>query len=259
MSQDSTSRFSNRVDDYVSYRPRYPRQVVAFLHTALGIDPRATVADVGSGTGIFAQLLLEAGHTVFAIEPNAPMRRAAEELMGGFPGFISVAATAEQTTLDVASVDAITAAQAFHWFDVPAARAEFRRILRPGGWVTLLWNDRREEGNAFAVEYQALIDEYNIDLGRVDHRRLTRDESVMREFFGGGNYGVERLDNTQSLDFEGLRGRLVSSSYIPASDAPRHDEMIAELQALFERHAVDGRVEIEYDTRIYYGRLEDEG
>jgi ubiquinone/menaquinone biosynthesis C-methylase UbiE len=258
MSIDSTARFSNRVADYVNYRPSYPREIVAYMHGVLGVDARATVADVGSGTGIFTQLLLEAGHTVYAIEPNGPMREAAQKIIKEFPGFISVAATAEQTTLDDASVDVVTAAQAFHWFDVPAARSEFKRILRPAGWVVLLWNDRREDQSSFSLDYQALIDRYNTDLSTVDHRRLTRTDEVIRDFFGRGGFRSVTFDNHQSLDFDGLRGRLVSSSYIPAPDAPGHDAMIADLTALFERHAVGGEVRITYDTKVYYGRLEEE-
>lgn len=256
MSTDNTARFSDRVDDYVKHRPGYPQAVVTYLHGVLGIDPRATVADVGSGTGIFTQLLIDAGHTVFAIEPNTPMRAAAERLIGNRPGFISVAATAERTSLDDASVDLVTAAQAFHWFDVEGARSEFTRILRPGGYVVLLWNDRREDGSDFSVEYQSLIDEYNTDLAVVDHRRLTRGDAVIERFFGASGHRTICFENRQRLDFEGLRGRLVSSSYIPAAGAPRHDEMIDELAALHARHAVDGFVEISYETKVYYGRLE---
>ena len=199
MTTDSTTRFSDRVHDYVSYRPGYPRAVVTFLHENAGIDPRATVADVGSGTGIFTRLLVEAGHTVYAIEPNAPMRAAAERDLAGMPRFISVAATAEHTSLDDRSVDVVTAAQAFHWFDVARVRREFRRILRAGGHVVLVWNDRRESVTEFDREYQALIDRYNADLAAVDHRRLTRDDTVISSFFGSS--GCERFtfDNSQVL------------------------------------------------------------
>lgn len=257
MSSDSTSRFSNRVDDYVRHRPTYPRAVIEYMHAALGLDDHATIADIGSGTGIFTKLLLDVGHAVYAIEPNAPMRDAAEKLLEGTHGFISVAGTAEDTTLDSSSVDAITVAQAFHWFDVQRSRAEFVRILRSGGPVVLLWNDRREDQSPFSIEYQSLIDTYNTDLATIDHRRITRSDDVIREFFGDASFETATFDNSQTLDFEGLRGRLVSSSYIPAPGDSGYDAMITELQELFERHAVDGVVEIGYDTKLFAGRLED--
>jgi SAM-dependent methyltransferase len=251
----TTERFSNRVDDYVRYRPGYPAEVVDFLH-GQGVRADAVIADIGSGTGIFTALLLDAGHTVYAVEPNAPMRAAAESTLGSNPRFHSVDGTAESTTLPDASVDAIVAAQAFHWFDVPKARVELERILRPGGLVALVWNDRREEGSTFATQYQALIDRYNTDLATVDHRRLTRDDaSAVRGFFGDAQMREARFENHQDLGFDGLRGRLVSSSYIPSPGEPHYDEMIEELRALFDRHAVGGRVRLDYDTRLYHGTL----
>jgi SAM-dependent methyltransferase len=256
----ATDRFSNRVDDYIRFRPGYPREVVTFLLSELGLSEGASVADIGSGTGIFTALLLEAGLTVFGVEPNAPMRAAAERLLAAHDRFRSVDGTAESTTLASASVDAVTAAQAFHWFDVPRARDEFRRILRPGGFVALLWNDRRDDVTEFAREYQELIDEFNTDLGSVDHRRLTRDDAAtVREFFGASGTREKRFANHQDLDFDGLRGRLVSSSYIPSPGAPRYDEMIEALGLLFDRHSIDGHVRLDYDTRVFYGTLGGEG
>lgn len=256
---NNTTRFSNRVDDYVRYRPSYPREVVEFLSRELSLFEGASVADVGSGTGIFSQLLLDAGYRVLAVEPNEPMRRAAERLIGSLSGFNSVAASAEHTTLPESSVSLVTAAQAFHWFDVPEVRREFGRILQPGGAVALLWNDRREDSTAFASEYQALIDTYNIDLDKVDHRRITRDEaSSIEALYGADGFSERLFDNAQVLDFDGLRGRIASSSYMPPPGAPRYDDMIAELRTLFEAHAVDGSVRIDYVTRLYHGSIGDD-
>src|SRR5437899_1233764 len=134
---NSTERFTDRVADYVRFRPHYPPAVFAELRDRLGLGAGSSVADVGSGTGISARPLLEMGCTVFAVEPNAAMRSAAEQWLGDFPRFQSIAGTAEATTLAEHSVDAVVAAQAFHWFDAASARREFQRILKPRGWVAL--------------------------------------------------------------------------------------------------------------------------
>jgi SAM-dependent methyltransferase len=251
----TTERFNDRVEDYIRYRPSYPREVLVFLRERLALPPGATIADVGSGTGIFSALLLDSGYRVIGVEPNAPMRAAAERMLGDRDMFRSVDATAEATTLADASVDAVVAAQAFHWFDPAAARTEFTRILRPQGWIVLLWNDRRDDDTPFAREYQQLIDRHNTDLASVDHRRITRDDApALRKLFGGSGFAEACFENHQDLNFEGVRGRLVSSSYIPSPGAPGYDAMIDELRALFERHARQGTVRIDYDTKMYYGR-----
>lgn len=255
MSIDSTARFSSRVDDYAQFRPSYPPEAVELMRVELGIAPGAIVADVGSGTGIFTELLLDAGYNVRAIEPNSAMREAAEHRLGARQGFASIDGTAERTTLPDRSIDVVTAAQAYHWFDVDAARAEFARVLRRDGAIVLLWNDRDETGSEFAREYQALIDEFNTDLALIDHRRITRDDTTaIARLFGVGGFDTRHFTNHQDLDFEGLRGRLVSSSYILSPGEPRHDEMIERLRTLFERHNTDGRVRVDYVTRVYFGR-----
>src|ERR1700730_12549641 len=136
-----TERFSSRVDNYVRYRPGYPSQVLELLKAECGFISQSRVADIAFGTGIFTKLLLENGNHVFGVEPNANMRRAGEQYLASFPNFTSVAGTAEATTLAGGSVHFVTAAQAAHWFNLVEARREFARILKPGGWTVLLWNE----------------------------------------------------------------------------------------------------------------------
>ncbi|PXW27650.1 class I SAM-dependent methyltransferase [Paraburkholderia caballeronis] len=250
--EDSTRRFSDRVADYVKYRPTYPREVVTFVHAECAVAPGAPVADIGAGTGISARLFLDAGHPVFAVEPNAAMRAAADAWLAGFPAYRSVAGTAEATTLDAASVDLVIAAQAFHWFDKAGARREFARILKPRGAIALFWNSRLLEGSAFLTGYEALLQRYCPDYARV--AESYPDDAAMADWFGDGFEHRTVFPNAQWLDFDGLKGRLMSSSYAPKAGDPHHEPMLAALRELFDATARDGRVNFEYETRVYAGR-----
>jgi ubiquinone/menaquinone biosynthesis C-methylase UbiE len=248
----TASRFDDRVENYVAYRPGYPAEVIEFLRGELGLAPGAAVADVGAGTGILSELLLRAGCTVVAVEPNDAMRAAAESLLKDYPKFRSVRGTAEATTLEDASADFVTAAQAFHWFDAERARAEFKRVLRPGGWTVLVWNMRRTEATPFLRDYEKLLREFGTDYAQVNCEQVS--EERIAQFFAGG-FGSKSFDNFQSVDFAGLRGRLLSSSYVPLAGHPNYEPMLAALRRLFDAREQGGRVIIEYDAKVYYGQL----
>jgi len=250
---DPTRRFSSRVENYIRYRPGYPPQVIELLVGRCGLRPTSLVADIGSGTGLLARLFLGYGCRVFGVEPNREMRAAGERLLAGFPSFTSVEGTAEATTLPAQSVDFVTAGQAFHWFDQARARAEFGRILRPGGWVVLVWNDRRTANTPFLAAYEQLLERYATDYAQVSHKRL--DEGVIGAFFAPGAWSVQTFENRQLFDFAGLEGRLLSSSYAPEPGHPSHQPMIDALHTLFDAHQHEGQVAFEYDTIVYYGQL----
>lgn len=250
---NSTERFSSRVENYVRYRPHYPTDVLACLQRGCGLRSEDVVADVGSGTGILAALLLGNGNRVFGVEPNREMREAGERLLQNYAGFISVNATAEATTLPDDSVAFVTAGQAFHWFDAPLARAEFKRILRPDGWVVLVWNERPATGTALAGEYERLLQTYAPDYEQVNHKKRA-DAETIRRFFDG-DFTQESFSNPQSLDYEALKGRLLSSSYSPEAGHPQHLPMLAELRRLFEAHQEGGQVSFDYETHVFYGHL----
>ena len=252
MTTDPTQRFTSRVADYVRYRPGYPDAVLGLLGRECGLGPTKTVADVGSGTGILTRLLLDARATVFAIEPNAAMREAAEHELGTHRGFHSVAAKAEATGLPGASVDLVVAAQAFHWFDRPAARREFDRILRAPKWTALVWNERVEDANPFLHGYEALLREFAGDYFAVRHNAI--DPEDLARFFGG-DMKTATFPSAQSFDLEGVVGRLMSSSYAPPSTDPRHVPMLESLHRLFDATAEDGKVDFLYETNVYYGIL----
>jgi SAM-dependent methyltransferase len=250
---NSTERFSSRVENYVRYRPSYPAAVLELLSVRCGLAATSTVADVGSGTGILTELLLETGAEVFAVEPNLEMRAAAERLLSDYGRFRSVAGTAEATTLPQASVDLITASQAFHWFDVQKSRHELGRILRPRGWVALIWNERPLEPVPLLDDYEALLRRHAPEYDRV--RELRADEAKMRDFFGRRPESAV-FPNRQTFDYAGLEGRLMSSSYAPEPGHTQHEPMIAGLRNLFDRHNRAGKVLFPYRTLVYFGRLD---
>jgi SAM-dependent methyltransferase len=252
MEPDPTKRFSSRVEDYVRYRPTYPVAVVEWLAAECGLTAQSRVADIGSGTGILSRLFLDFGCDVFAVEPNAEMRAGAERQLAGEPRFHHVDGRAEATTLPGESIDFVTAGQAFHWFDAVSARAEFRRILKPGGWVALLWNERLV-APGFLSEYEDLLQRLSTDYGRVDHRRI--DRAQIAGFFEHEQWRTAVFPNRQDFDWDGVRGRLLSSSYAPLPGSPDYAPMMNQLETMYAKHQQDGRIQFLYETKLYVGRL----
>jgi SAM-dependent methyltransferase len=251
-SSNATSRFSDRVDNYARYRPGYPPDVLATLRKGCGLHPEQCVADIASGTGLWTRELLGNGNFVFAVEPNAEMRAAGERLLAGFPRFTSVAGSAEATTLADGSVDFVTAAQAAHWFDRAQARREFVRILKSGGWLVLLWNERLTDSTEFLRDYEQLLLSYGTDYKDVRHERTT---DAVNEFFDPVRYEQRVFEMRQEFDYSGIEGRLLSSSYVPGPEHPQHAAMLRELRRIFDATSVGGRAAFEYKTRLYFGRL----
>ena len=249
---DPTKRFSNRVENYLKYRPRYPAAIIPLLESECGLTPETLIADVGSGTGFMTEMFLKHGNRVIGVEPNAEMRSAGERLLTKYPKFSSVNATAEATTLPDKSIDLIVAGQAFHWFDRQKTKIEFTRILKPEGWLVLVWNGFRVESSALVRGYQELLLSYGTDYKEVSREIEACD---IETFFAPGKCKQARFDFKQVFDFEGLKGRLLSASYAPEQTDPRFDEMIDELQAVFEANKKDGTVDFDYETEVYYGQL----
>lgn len=250
--RDPTKRFSNRVSNYAKYRPSYPLALIDLLESECGLTTESVIADLGSGTGILSELFLKPGHRVFGVEPNREMRAVGERSLAKYPHFSSIDATAEATTLVNTSVDFITAGQAFHWFDREKARQEFVRILKPGGWVVLVWNGYRVESSPLTAAYQALVTRFGTDYSEVRRERVTRD---IESFYAPGACKTARFEFQQLFDFEGLRGRLLSSSYAPEPSNPDYELMLRDLRRIFEANEIDGAVVFQYETEIYYGQL----
>ncbi len=251
--KDAAQRFTTRVDAYARYRPGYPTEVINLLANECGLTHDSVVADIGSGTGILSELLLKNGNKVFGVEPNGQMRASGQMLLQKYPKFLSIDGSAEATTLPQNSVDLITAGQAFHWFEWEKARAGFERILKPGGFVALIWNDRRLDSTSFLRAYEELLLKFGTDYSRV--KDLTATEPIFR-FFAPGDFQLNSFPNSQQFDFVGLQGRVLSASYTPEPGHPDFMPMITRLHELFETHQRDGKVAFDYDTKIYYGQLE---
>lgn len=249
---NSVERFSNRVENYVKYRPNYPKEVLQLFATEMNLRKDSIIADTGSGTGISAKLFLENGNRVFGVEPNAAMRAAAESFLREFLNFRSVDGTAENTSLDENSVDFIIAAQAFHWFDQTGARREFERILKDKGFVVLMWNERQLDTTAFLKDYENLLVEFGTDYEAVRHENI--DKEKLQNFFQT-DFKEAIFQNKQTVDYDGLEGRMLSSSYVPSSENPRYESMLKKLKSLFAEHAENGKINILYDTKVFYGQF----
>lgn len=252
-SRDPRERFSSRVENYVRYRPGYPTSVVDAIAMRCGDVETRRVADVGSGTGIFARLLIDRGFHVYGVEPNAEMRAAAETSMAGEVRFTSVDGSAEATTLSDASVDVVTAAQAFHWFSGTETRTEWARVLRPAGLVALVWNVRDVEGSDFMRGYEATLRELGTDYADVSHDGVGNER--LEAFFGHADFERLSFPNAQVFDFDGLIGRVESASYAPDSGHPNYAPMMERLRRLFDESQSDGRVSFEYETRVFIGSI----
>ena len=249
---DTVERFSNRVENYVKYRPHYPREIITYLESNCGLTKDSILADVGCGPGMSTKMFLENGNRVLGVEPNAAMRASAEEYLKSFPNFTPVDGTSDQTTLADSSVDMVVAAQAFHWFDAEKTRPEFKRILKPGGHIVLIWNIRLEDTTPFLIEYEQFIRDHSVDYQVVRHNNITDKE--IGDFLGT-DFCTAKFDNFQEFDFEGLLGRLASSSYMPPEGHENYDQMAADLRSLFAKHAENDRIKIFYDTNVYHSQV----
>lgn len=219
--------------------------------------PRATsrlvrwVADVGAGTGLLTQGLLAEGCNVIAIEPSTPMRAAADASFAGVPNYRSASGAAESMPVPTASVDLITAAQAFHWFEIEAARTEFLRVLRPLGTVALIWNDR-----VHADPVNAALNELFARHGGAKRTALIahEDRSQVAPFFGA-TVPVERTwPHEHQLDEAGLASLAFSRSYMPDRGTAPGQVVYQQVQELFDRFATGGRIAVRYTTVAMVGR-----
>jgi SAM-dependent methyltransferase len=250
--RDPTKRFTNRVQNYLRYRPSYPPEIISLLKSECDLNPESVIADLGSGTGLLTELFLKNGNTVFGVEPNAEMRAAGEQILAKYPRFRSIDGAAESTGLPDSSIDFITAGQSFHWFDHHAARKEFARILRPDGWIAIVWNGFQSGKSDVTDGYQEVLTRYGTDYKAV---ACEITDSDVESFFTPGMLKTARFKFQQRLDFEGFKGRVLSTSYAPEPGHPNFLPLLAELERIFDANQKDGKVSFDYDTPLYYGKF----
>lgn len=248
---NSAERFSSRVENYIKYRPRYPKELIAYLKQNGNFNKDQIVADIGSGTGILTKLFLENGNPVFGIEPNNKMQAAGEKYLSNYSRFTSITGTSEETTLQDQSVDWVVAGQAYHWFDRVKTKEEFNRILRPSGSVLLIWNSQ-DTTHPVMQEYMAIVDKYGTDFKQVSKTAIDISTDI-KNFFDPAPITYHKLDNQQILDYQGLIGRVLSSSYAPLEDHPDHKPMLIQLKELFEKYQSNQKITLPYITDIYWG------
>lgn len=248
-----TERFTQTVENYQKYRPGYPHEILIPLREQCGLNKESIIADIGSGTGFLTKLFLENDNEVYGVEPNVAMRAMAEENLKDFKKFHSIAATAEKTTLADNSIDCIVAGTAFHWFDATAAQKEFKRILKSPGYVALIWNVRAVEKSQVMADYETLIEDYARDYKNTGAEKF--DKTAVEGFFSPYQMHYYSIANKQIFDWEGLQGRLLSSSYSLRSDDAKYSEMIAALKRIFDRHQVNNQIEFVYEAKMYFGQL----
>ncbi|MCY3900538.1 MAG: class I SAM-dependent methyltransferase [Caldilineaceae bacterium] len=251
---ESSTRFNGRVENYLRYRPRYPQEIIPFLQGEIGLDSDWRVADIGSGTGFLAERFVRLGCGVTGVEPNMAMREAGERYLRGHCNYCSVDGTAENSGLPEAWFDLVTAGQAFHWFEQARTREEFKRILRPPGWVVLVWNSRPASQSIVTQEYESILETLEQDYQKVAEKNR-RPENIDRFLDNGASLAQVRFPNLQFYTWDQLRGRALSSSYAPLPSDQRHEWFVQALRALFERHKEDGLLAFPYETNLYWGQL----
>ena len=252
MTESSRDRFSDRVKNYVKYRPNYPKVILELFESEMNLQPTSKIADIGSGTGISSKLFLENGNFVYGIEPNQKMREAAETFLSNFPRFQSVDGTAENTTLPDNCVDILIAAQAFHWFDNKSTKTEFRRILKNEAFIALIWNERQLDSNEFLRDYERLLVKFGTDYQTIRHDQYTK-KKLENSF--SKKLQIASFYNSQTLDWLGFKGRLLSTSYLPSKTDMSFEKMMQTAKSLFARHEEKGKVVILYDTNVFYGQI----
>jgi ubiquinone/menaquinone biosynthesis C-methylase UbiE len=248
-----TERFSGRVQAYLTYRPRFPREIVPFLreHDALPIG--AVVADIGAGTGMLAEIFLEARHRVIAVEPNVEMLEACRALAARHAALEVVEGTAEATTLPDASVDLIVVGRAMHWFDWPRAHREFQRILRPDGWVLNASNGHRDRGAPVSNGLAEILRKYRTDTAEADTTR--NFEERLQGFLDTSSWHRKTLHHSMTVDFATLLGYAESLSAIPRSGERGYDGMVADLRTVFDEYQRDGMLVTPLTCNLHLGQL----
>ena len=243
------ARFSNVVDDYNKYRPDYPKHIIDILKMNCDLKKDSVIADIGSGTGIFTKMVLDNGNAVYGVEPNDNMRRKSEEILTGYNNFTPLKGDAEETTLETNSIDFITVAQAFHWFDTDIAIPEFYRVLKDSGFIVLIWNERITNENELMKGYDTLLRKYCKDYKATDHKHFKYER--LKELFSGKSITLYMVENSQTMDIDAFIGRLKSCSYCPLPDQKVYKPLMEAMEQMFNTYQKDNQLTFEYETFLY--------
>jgi ubiquinone/menaquinone biosynthesis C-methylase UbiE len=248
------TRFSRKAEMYSKYRPTYPDEVMSFLENKLGLTEGSRIADIGSGTGIFSKQLLDKGFVVYAVEPNDNMRTYADQILNGYHYYHSINGTSENTGLKDKSVDLVTAATSFHWFDYEKAKVEFKRILKNGSYVVLLWNYRKEPISPFTEELEEIKDKYRVDKIRgFRYDEVSFDEKL--NYLFDGDYDIAKFDNFRYETYKELIGNITSHSSLPNPEHEYYSDFLNDMKSLFWKYQYDGKILIERETNVFFGKV----
>ncbi len=250
---ETTIKFTGKADVYVQYRPGYPKEYISYLISHNNLTSEKTVADIGSGTGILTRQLLEKKLKVIAVEPNDDMRTAAEQALKNYPDFISMNGTAENTGIKDNSVDLITVAQAFHWFDKIKFKLECMRILKPDSTVALVWNSRDLSSELMAEN--AAICRKLCPSFKGFSGGMKETSEIYRQFFRDGKYESDTFQNDLEYDLDSFVGRNLSASYAPKNADPNYKEFVEAIAELFKKYSKDNRIILPNTTRSYMGKV----
>jgi ubiquinone/menaquinone biosynthesis C-methylase UbiE len=247
---DNINKFSDKAENYAKFRLGYSSEILKFFDD-YGFNNNSIIADIGSGTGKLTKIFLENGNTVYAVEPNDNMRFMADSSLNGYEKYISINGSAENTTLQEEIIDFVVIGQAFHWFDAPKALNEFKRILKDGGVLVLIWYNRKTD-TPFLVEYDNVLKNIPAYKGSI-HKALYSDE-IIEEFYSK-DYKKYTIETIQEFDYSELLGRSLSSSYSPKEGTQEYMNQCKLLEKIFKKYNKNGKVTFNYNMEIYIGRL----
>lgn len=251
---NTVERFDGRAEDYDRYRERYDaRELLTLLREWSGLTPDWLIADVGAGTGMLADVFLANGNRVIAIEPNAGMRAACTRLHEGERRLEIRDGTAEATGLPDASVDVVANGRALHWFDVKAAMQEFKRVLRPGGWLVVVAGGRTERGREANEALTRMLQEFTGDL--MYREKAYKVYGDVKDLFNGSEYRHYERGGEMRMNWDQLRGMTLSLSHAPLVDDPRFPRFENLLRDYFDRYQKDGVVTLETRCWVNAGRM----
>jgi ubiquinone/menaquinone biosynthesis C-methylase UbiE len=248
---NNTERFSDRVDNYQKYRPSYTDETIDYIFNNFGLSNDSVIADIGSGTRIFTEKLLKRCKKVYAVEPNPEMRIAADKKLSPYKTYESINGTSENTTLDDKSLNGITVAQAFHWFNIEKTKEEFKRILKKDGYIFLIWN-KRVSNTPFLSTYEKILIENIPEYSVVTHNNINED--IIKGFLTK-DYSKASFSNNQVFDLKGVLGRLNSSSYTPKENTKEYGLIKVLISKAFTQYSENGFISFNYNTEIYSGKI----